>query len=278
MKRYIILSVLALWSLTAWGQSAQEVTDSITANEPEATEQPIPDVKELAPEHLWEQANTAYINNDFRAAIQLYEELLADGYVSSKLYFNLGNACFKEHRLGEAILNYHRALRLSPGNEDIQYNLQVAEKSTKDNIEAIPEFFLTQWMRSFRHLMSGNAWTVVSLIVLVLMLGSILFYLLSRRLIWRKMGFYGTAVMLLLLILSISFAAVDRRETLNRTSAVIMSESVAVKSSPDPASTDLFILHEGTLVEVSDRLDNWCEITIADGKKGWMECAKLETI
>lgn len=277
MKRYIILSVLALWSLTAWGQSAQEA-DSTLVTEPAASEQSAPESTPLNPDRLWELGNTAYINNDFRTAIQYYEELLEEGYLSPKLYFNLGNAYFKEHQLGEAILNYHRALRLSPGNDDIQYNLQVAEKSTKDNIEAIPEFFLTQWTRSIRHLMSGNAWTVVSLVVLVLMLGAILFYLLSRRLIWRKMGFYGTVVMLLLLILSTSFAAVDRRETLNRTSAIIMSEAVAVKSSPDPASTDLFILHEGTMVEISDRLDNWCEITIADGKKGWMECAKLETI
>ena len=52
----------------------------------------------------------------------------------------------------------------------------------------------------------------------------------------------------------------------------------AVKSSPDKSATDLFVLHEGTLVEITDRLDNWCEITIADGKKGWLECKTVETI
>lgn len=277
MKRYITLIALLLWGFTVWGQPAQEVDTTAVANT-EVTEQTASDIKTLAPERLWEQANTAYINNDFRSAIQLYEELLSDGLVSSKLYFNLGNAYFKEHQIGEAILNYHRALRLSPGNEDIQYNLQVAEKHTKDSIEAIPEFFVKSWMRNIRHLMSGNAWTLLSLVVLVLMLGSVLFYLLSRRLIWRKVGFYGTVVMLLLLILTTSFAAADRRETIARSSAIIMREAVAIKSSPDPSATDLFILHEGTMVEISNRLDNWCEITIADGKKGWMECAKLETI
>ena len=62
------------------------------------------------------------------------------------------------------------------------------------------------------------------------------------------------------------------------TQAVVMSLSTAVKSSPDKSATDLFVLHEGTLVEITDRLDNWCEITIADGKKGWLECKTVETI
>ena len=82
----------------------------------------------------------------------------------------------------------------------------------------------------------------------------------------------------LLLVLTLCFAAIDRREAIDRTSAVVLRDAVAVKSSPDQNSTDLFILHEGTKVEISDRLNGWCEITIADGKKGWMECSTFETI
>ena len=115
-------------------------------------------------------------------------------------------------------------------------------------------------------------------VFLAAMLGSALFYLLSRRLVRRKIGFYGTATAFLLLVLTLCFAAIDRREAIDRTSAVVLRDAVAVKSSPDQNSTDLFILHEGTKVEISDRLNGWCEITIADGKKGWMECSTFETI
>ena len=54
--------------------------------------------------------------------------------------------------------------------------------------------------------------------------------------------------------------------------------STAVKSSPDKSSTDLFVLHEGTVVTITDRLDGWCEVVIADGKKGWVEGRKIEII
>ena len=74
------------------------------------------------------------------------------------------------------------------------------------------------------------------------------------------------------------FALGERREMLDDTQAVVMSLSTAVKSSPDKSATDLFVLHEGTLVEITGRLDNWCEITIADGKKGWLESRMIEVI
>ena len=275
MKRYIFILVLTLWSMAALGQIPEGADSMPQRQRPEQTASA---VYVSDPDKLWDKANTAYINNDFPTAISLYETILASGNRSDKLFYNLGNAYFKERKIGRAILNYNRALRLNPGNEDIRYNLQVAEKMTKDHIDAVPEFFVKTWFRDLRNTLSSTTWAVLSLVFLVVMLGSVLFYLLSRRLLRRKTGFYGTVLAFLLLILTTCFAAIDRRETIARTSAIVLREAVAVKSSPDQNSTDLFILHEGTKVEISDRLNDWCEITIADGKKGWMECAKLETI
>lgn len=237
-----------------------------------------PDAVEASSEQLWDRANTAYINEDYHAATEIYKEILARGVSSMKLYYNLGNACFKEGELGEAILYYHRALRLAPGNDDIRYNLGVAEARTKDNIEQIPEFFLTEWFRSVRHMMSCTAWSIFSLVALVAALALSLLYLLARRLSLRKGGFYGTLVALLLFVVTTWFAWGERREMLDDTQAVVMSLSTAVKSSPDKSATDLFVLHEGTLVEITNRLEGWCEVTIADGKKGWLESKTIETI
>ena len=146
------------------------------------------------------------------------------------------------------------------------------------NIEQIPEFFFTEWMRGVRRLMSCTAWSVFSLAALVCALALFLAYLLAQRLPLRKAGFYGTLVAAAVFMLTSWFAMGERREMLDDTQAVVMSLSTAVKSSPDKSATDLFVLHEGTLVEITDRLDNWCEITIADGKKGWLECKTVETI
>lgn len=262
--------------LTACVVWAQDADSAAMPQIPAATDTQV--ASEFTPEQLWDQANTAYINGHFHAAVDVYEQILADGLTSVKLYYNLANAYFKEGQLGKSILFYHRALRLAPGNDDIRYNLSVAEARAKDNIEDIPEFFFVTWMRDVRHMMGCTAWSLLSLGALVCMLVLFLFYLLAQRLSLRKAGFYGTITATLLFMLTTWFAMGERREMLDRTQAVVMAASTAVKSSPDKASTDLFLLHEGTVVTVTDRLDKWCEITIADGKKGWLECRIIETI
>lgn len=233
---------------------------------------------EPAPGELWDRANTAYINGDFHLAAETYRQLLDRNLVSAKLYYNLANACFKEERLGEAVLYYRRALRLAPGNEDIRHNLSVVQALTVDRIEEIPEFFLTHWLRALRHTMGSGAWALLSLAFLALALGSCLVYLLARRLSLRKAGFYGTLLSAVLFLSATWCAAAGRREMLDRSQAVIMAPSAAVKSSPDRSATDLFMLHEGTAVEITDRLADWCEIVIGDGKKGWIESRKIEVI
>ena len=270
-KRISVCLVLLLGCLASY---AQEPADSLA--------QPAAEQSESAPrpttEQLWDMANTAYINGNFHSAAEVYEEILSRGVSSVKLYYNLANAYFKEDRIGKAILYYKRALRLAPGNDDIRHNLSVAEARTKDNIEDIPEFFFVTWMREARHTMSCTAWSLLSLALLACMLGLFLVYLLAQRLSLRKAGFYGTVVAVLLCMLTTWFALGERREMLDDTSAVVMTASTAVKSSPDKSSTDLFVLHEGTVVTITNRLDDWCEVVIADGKKGWLECRKIETI
>ena len=246
---------------------AQEPADSLQRVSREAPAEAQAPGEQTA-EQLWNKANTAYINGD----------LLSRGVSSMKLYYNLGNAYFKDDRIGKAILYYNRALRLAPGNDDIRYNLSVAEARTKDNIEDIPEFFFVTWMRDIRHMMGCTAWSLLSLALLACMLGLFLVYLLAQRISLRKAGFYGTVVAALLFMLTTSFAVGERREMLDDTSAVVMTASTAVKSSPDKSSTDLFVLHEGTVVTITDRLDGWCEVVIADGKKGWVEGRKIEII
>ena len=275
MKRMILCFLLSL--ALAAVSFAQEPADSLQRVSREAPAEAQASGEQTA-EQLWNKANTAYINGDFHAAADTYEELLSRGVSSMKLYYNLGNAYFKDDRIGKAILYYNRALRLAPGNDDIRYNLSVAEARTKDNIEDIPEFFFVTWMRDIRHMMGCTAWSLLSLALLACMLGLFLVYLLAQRISLRKAGFYGTLAMLLVFVASTSFAVTERRELLDSTEAVVMSSSVSVKSSPDKASTDLFVLHEGTKVRTVSELGDWREIVIADGKKGWVEARTIETI
>lgn len=278
MRRFVLCAVLLLSGFVLRAQepaaaSAVPAADSVAADAAAGRAD-----MQLPAEQLWDKANTAYINGDYRTAAETYEQLLSRGLSSMKLYYNMGNACFKEGDIGRAILFYNRALRLAPGNDDIRYNLSVAEARTKDTIEDIPEFFLVSWLRDVRHTMGCTAWSVLSLAALLCGLALFLLYLLASRLALRKAGFYGTCAAALLFLLTSWFALGERREMLDESRAVVMVASTAVKSSPDKSATDLFLLHEGTVVKITGRLDGWCEVVIADGKKGWLESRKIEVI
>ena len=210
----------------------------------------------LDTEKIWNDANTAYVNADYPAATEGYERLLGEGYESAQLYLNLGNAYFKRGMNGRAILNYRKALRLAPGDEDIRYNLSIAEARTQDRIESVPVFFVKRWIVSLGRSVGSNTWAVLSLVFFALMLFCTGVYLLLRRVSFQKAGFCGALVSLLLFVVS----------------------AAPVKSSPDASSTDIFVLHEGTKVGVRNSLGDWREIVIADGNKGWIQASAIEMI
>lgn len=269
----IIFSLLISVSAIAQNNIEQPATKSDNAEQP-ATEASV----SASAEQLWEMANAAYNEGNFEKAAATYEQILAQNLHSAALYYNLANAYFKQGELGKALLNYNRASRIAPGDEDIRHNQEYAEKMTKDSIEKIPEFFLTTWLRSVRGAMSCTAWTVLSIVMLAVALVMALLYLLAQRMSLRKVGFYTMAVALLLFVATSVFAISERNQLVGHTEAIVMSTAASVKSSPDRSATELFVLHEGTKVSIGATTDGWAEVRIADGRKGWIEDKRIERI
>lgn len=226
----------------------------------------------------WEMGNKAYMEGAYDKAIEEYCAILEGGEYSLELYYNLANAYFKMENIGKAILYYNKALRIAPSQEDVLHNLAIAETRTKDKITAVPEFFLHRWMRVVRNSVSCNAWGALSILFFALILTFVLLFLLASRLGVRKAGFYGALCSLLLFVATTAFAISSRNDSLTKDEAVVMSSAISVKSSPDRSATDLFVLHEGTKLRIVAEFDEWIEVVIADGKKGWTERKNIETI
>ena len=224
------------------------------------------------------EADSAYIRGQYQQAIKDYEMLLKQG-ASADLYYNLGNAYYRSENITRAVLNYERALLLSPGDRDVRFNLQIARAKTIDKIVPESEMFFFTWYRSLVNLMSVDAWAWTALIALALLIVLLLVYLFSERIWLRKIGFFGGFVLLILFALSNLFAWQQKQDLLFRKGAIVISPSVTVKSTPAKNGTDLFILHEGTKVSITDgTMKGWMGIRIADGKEGWIESNMIEEI
>ncbi len=238
------------------------------------------DAAEVSPaDSLWTAGVEAYARGDWADAGQSWTAILDLGLESADLYYNIGNACFREGDLAHAILGYERALRLDPSHSDARFNLDFARAGLQDKIESVPVFFLSVWMRDLCRLMSSDVWAVLGVILFALTLAMTLLLLLGRTGAARKTGFALGIVSLLLCILSVSMSLSQKADYQKEDSAIVVKAVSPVKSSPSAESAkDLFILHEGTKVRLLDEVGSWRNIELSDGRQGWMRSSDLEVI
>ncbi|MBO7529925.1 MAG: tetratricopeptide repeat protein [Bacteroidales bacterium] len=216
------------------------------------------------------KANFYYNESRYDTALVIYEKILNEGYVSVPLLYNIGNTYFKLRNYPMAILHYEKALKIDPTNEDTRHNLAIANALITDKIEPMPVFFLTKWWRSTGNLMSANGWTKTSLELFGLLLVLVFLYITARTKGVRKTTFFSSIIVLILLVCSSIFSYQKHKYLNERNEAIVMTPTITVKSSPSASGVDLFVLHEGSKVEIIDNADKWDKIKIADGSVGWM--------
>lgn len=229
-------------------------------------------------DHLMQQGNNYYQKKEYQKAIDSYNNILSEGYTGTAVYYNLGNAYYREGKLGYAILNYQRALKLSPGDNDVQHNLALANSKTIDQINTLPSFFLFEWWESLLALFTITGWTYTAYIFYILLLISIGLYFFVKGPKYQRYSFFAGLISLSLLIITSALLIVKLNKELNIKNGVIVEQAVTVKQSPDPKSSDAFVIHEGLKVKIEDSVDNWYEIQLQDGKVGWMPKNDLRVI
>ncbi|MBI9069839.1 MAG: tetratricopeptide repeat protein [Salinivirgaceae bacterium] len=218
-----------------------------------------------------DSAATYYSNAKFEKAIEVYEQILADDYESAELYYNLGNAYFKSNKIALSIVNYERAKKLLPSDEDIEFNLSLANTHVVDKIDVVPEFFLSSWWSRFIQLLTSNEWGYISLFAFVVGLILLLFFFLSHKVLTRKLSFWIAIILIISSLFSFSFSKKQMWIAQNEPDAIILTPSVIVRSAPSEGGTELFLIHEGLKVKVTDKLGDWREVRLSDGNKGWIK-------
>ena len=227
---------------------------------------------------LFQQGNEFYKAGDYEKAVGVYEEIVQMGYESAVVYYNLGNAYFKLRQNSRAILNYERALRLTPNDEDIRHNLQLANLAVVDKIPALPELFYIRAFRQFRDWFSLSVLTFLVICLYLFCVGVLIVRILSRQRRVQQIAIYTVAICgIPLLLFSFTLGSKIYHHH-SHVEGIVMAERVDVLSAPSSDGTELFVLHEGVKVRIVNRTGEWVEIKLADGKEGWLPKEVLEVI
>ena len=227
---------------------------------------------------LWLKANNAYSLGEYNSAVDYYKQIEDKGYMSAKLWYNMGNAYYKLQEDGKAILYYERALKLDPSYQDAKNNLEIAKLKTLDKIESVPEFILSTWTKDIRNAMSSDNWAYTGIVFFLITAVLMLLFRHAPQVAQRKLSFILACITMVIALIAFIFSFNLRSNANSKDSAVVLAPVSNVKSAPNSTGGNLFILHEGTKVEVLESVGGWSKVELSDGRQGWMESKDFEAI
>jgi len=279
MKKSKIIQITILYAILLMMPALVMAQDSVIQAEPE---KPTVESGTAVTSNIADEANKAYQEGDYNKAIEILEAEMkvqkAKGLESANLYYNLGNAYFRDNEVAKALLYYEKALLIDPADRDTRHNIEYARTRIEDKIVGVDTFFLQSWFDAVQNLLSSNVWAKISIALFLAFMLSLCFFFFTHRIAIKKTAFYAGIVLLSLLIFSNVFSIRQKYKLTHRNTAIVMAGSVSVKNSPDSSSKELFIIHSGTKVKINKEDGRWLEIEIENGNVGWMTRDQLEII
>ena len=223
-------------------------------------------------------ANDAYTKGDYQPAIDQYTQVVNEGNVAPELYFNLANAYYKNNQISLSILNYERALKLKPDDEDIKFNLQMANLKIVDKMDAIPQMFYQDWWENFKNIFSMDGWAWLAIISVFLTLTLFILFLIANVSAYKRIAFSLSIMFLIVSISSFVFAQKQYKSVHEAGQAVVTAPTIVVKGSPSETGTELFVIHEGLKVIITENVGDWYQIKLPNGNQGWLKVSSVEII
>ena len=220
--------------------------------------------------HFFKEANALYNDANYTEALAKYNVILESGEHSAALYFNIANAHYKLNHIAPSIYYYEKALLLKPNDKDIKNNIAFARNMTVDAIDTVPEVGISKLIKNVTNMMSFDAWAKSSVTFVMLFVLALIAYYFTNSTSKKRFTFLTSNVSLLLAIVSLAFAFHKFKLTSNDQPAIVFAQETKIKSEPNLRSTEAFVLHEGTKVQVLDTVNNWKKIKLSDGKTGWV--------
>lgn len=273
MKKIYFILIIFLMPLVAYSQD----NDSISTGSSTVYDEFASSSKDYSCDK--NTADSLYAAKLYKDAARGYEWVLKNEGYSSYIYYNLGNCYYRLNELGPAVLNYEKALLLDPSNKDVKDNLALAYSKTVDKYVDGNVMFYTKWFDSVKSSFSSNTWSVIGIVSFILLLAFVSMFFWGKQITLKKVGFYLALLFFVICIIANVMAYSQVNDFRNKEYAIVMTPSITAKSTPSDSGTNLFVIHEGYKVKITDTsIKDWVEISISSGESGWVPRNSIEVI
>lgn len=231
-----------------------------------------------------DKAAADYNQELYNQALAAYLAQEKTGEVSADLFYNIGNTYYRLKDNAHAILYYERALLLDPSHSDARYNVDfVRTRAGIDEDRGANIFSL--WIEGAVGRLSSNTWAIVSLVAFLVMLLALSAYIFMDIVSWRKLGFFGAILSLLIAVLSMICAWQMHTRSVSHRQAIVMASPASLSTSPRQPKdkTEVaFELAAGFMVTVTDSVTTagvkWCHVETASGRRAWIKADDVAII
>jgi len=218
-----------------------------------------------------DNVEVAYKRHDYQSAIDQLNKQLKDGCASFSVYYNLGNSHLQLDDIGNAILNYERALKIRPTDKDIQYNLHTANLRKVDQFKPVSSLPLLNEYKTLRDRFNSEFWGFLSIGTMALFVVLLLCWMFLSNRKFKKWSFICSFPVLIATVLFVLTAIQRSNIEHGRNYAIVTHVEAPLQRSPDTKSPPTRQVHAGTKMRILNRTGVYNRVELPNGERGWLK-------
>ena len=229
-------------------------------------------------ENIFSQANELYNKGSYIEAINNYKEIIKNDFHSAELYYNLGNAYYRLDSIASSVYYYEKALQLNPNDRETIDNLELINKTLVDEIDPITIPLIESILNRVSNIFYFETWGYISIFFSFLIVALFLSYYFANSSRVKRLTFVLLCISSIFMLVSLINGNKGYNNYINNEYAVIYSYETDLKTEPNYRSETLFMLHEGTKIQVLENYNNWIKIRLVNGQVGYIQLIDVKIL